>query len=273
MCIIDGSPSGTKKPAKKVCFAAGTAPGSAESAAAADDEALTSKDGDETDGDETGEEDEGEKEEPIPPHKEGAKEMRDDKAKEGESSGNDVGGVGDESSAAAKKAETEAGSMMDVDEGDPTLAYDLETDEDNTDQEEEGGECKSEEKTEGKGGAVAVELTIPYNLKEENGDGDSEDSDRTDAGEKEEEKKEASESVAETSKLETKAADKVESGSSKKEGDSDRAADECGDETGDEGDTDKVESSETEPESQEVKEKRELNFKIPATCTCRCLCC
>lgn len=246
MYILGGSPYGAKKATKKVCFAAGTASGSAESAA--DGEASTSKEEDETDGDETDkeEEEEGDREEPIRPHEEGEKEMGDDKVKESESNLERGDGCST-TTAQAKKTETGADSVMDVDEGDPTVAYELETDEDATDT-EEGGD-KNVEK-----GAAAAEPTVPYNLKEED---ESEDSDRTNVGETEKsvEKKEGSESVAEVSELGNKSNDRT---INKEEGAAESRAEDHNNEAESERDTEKVESSKTEAESQEVKEKREL---------------
>ena len=261
MCIPvqGGSSAGANKTTKKVCFAARTSSGS-HSAGGVAGEGSTSKEGDETDGDETNDEEE-----------EGSTQPFKEKEKEKEEEGKREDVVKEkESRATVKRTDTGAGSMMDVDESDPTVAYDLETDEDNTDVEEGGGE--SERKKEG---ATAAEPTVPYDLKEEVDKDD--DSDRTKVDEKEvgEKKREDNEAVSKASKeakasgdKEAKASgDKEEGSSSKTKGKAGGVAGdhseetEDGGETEEKGDTEKLESSATEPESQEVKEKRKSTAK------------
>ena len=224
MYNVDSSSSGAKKPSKKVCFAAGTAPGSAEGAAATSKASASKEKGDdETDGEET------DGEESTQPYEEG----------ESESEG---GGEGRTTTPPAlKETETVGGSVMDIDECDPTVAYDLETDEENTDTEEGSKDDRKAEEKEGAAGGA--EPTVPYNLKEED-----EDSDKTDVEE------EGSGSVPEASKV-----IKEESGAKAEDGAAAKVSkEEQSEETEDGGDTEKVESPATEPESQEVKEKRKL---------------
>ena len=256
LCVqtIGSSPSGAKKSSKskKVCFAAGIAPGSVEGKAATNKASTSKKEeegegGDETDGEET----DGE-EESTQPYEEG-------KEKAGgteKGSKNEGGGERSTTAPVLKEAETGAGSAMDIDEGDPTVAYDLETDKENTETDDSaGGGSKEERKTEAKeeGAAGGAEPTVPYNLKEE----DEEDSDKTDV------EQEESETVAEASKVAEKSEAEAASGSYKREGAAAKVptAGEHSEEAEDRGDTEKVESSATEPESQEVKEKREFFCK------------
>ena len=252
LCVytIGSSPSGAKKSSKskKVCFAAGTAPGSVEGEAATSKASTSKKEeegegGDETDGEETDEE-----EESTQPFEEGK-----EKAGGTEKGIKDEdGGEGSTTTPALKEAETGAGSAMDIDEGDPTVAYDLETDEENTEAEDSAGGGKEERKTEAKveGAAGGAEPTLPYNLKEE----DEEDSDKTDV------EQEESKPVPETSKAAKKSEPDSASASSKKEGTAAKVPT-AGEHSEEVEDTEKVESSATEPESQEVKEKREFFYK------------
>ena len=243
MCKLAGGGASTeaKKPSKKVCFAARTAsPGPVDEAASTSKSSAPKEEGE---GDES--DDETDVEESTQPCEE-------DKEKQEKEADSEDGGKGSMITPALPETETEAGSAMDID--DPTVAYELETDEEKTGTEEregskDGGE-KEEGPTKGSGGA---EPTVPYDLKEED-----EDSDKTDV--EQEENELAPELCEVTKELDTTGA---ASGSAKREEVvAKEPTKECSEDTDNGGDTEKVESSDTEPESQEVKEKRKLLQKL-----------